>query len=182
MKVISLLQPWSQLMVTGEKLVETRSWNTLYRGPIFIHASGGLTKKMKDLGDVTPLDMASSNQYFRGAIINPNLMVFGRIIGMVEIVNTFKITNQQPPDEIWDKLTVKEITFGNYEVGRYMWLTKNFVQFTNPPIWKGAQGIRDATTGCRRCDRGEIPTNAGHLDAYDVQQPCYNMIKPFKNQ
>jgi hypothetical protein len=39
MKVISILQPWATLIVSGHKKIETRSWNTSYRGPLLIHAS-----------------------------------------------------------------------------------------------------------------------------------------------
>lgn len=39
MKVISLLQPWASLVILGHKKIETRSWNTKYRGDLLIHAS-----------------------------------------------------------------------------------------------------------------------------------------------
>ena len=41
MTVISLLQPWAQLVVLGAKKIETRSWNTAFRGELLIHASLG---------------------------------------------------------------------------------------------------------------------------------------------
>lgn len=41
MKVISIMQPWATLIVLGHKKIETRSWNTKYRGEILIHASAG---------------------------------------------------------------------------------------------------------------------------------------------
>lgn len=40
MKVLSLRQPWADLVVSGTKRVETRGWTTTYRGPLYIHASG----------------------------------------------------------------------------------------------------------------------------------------------
>lgn len=39
MKCISLWQPWASLIAIGAKHCETRSWETLYRGPIAIHAA-----------------------------------------------------------------------------------------------------------------------------------------------
>ena len=45
-KVLSLIQPWASLAVLGHKKIETRSWNTKYRGELFIHAS---SKKNKQL-------------------------------------------------------------------------------------------------------------------------------------
>ena len=41
MKLISLWEPWATLMALGAKKVETRSWDTNYRGLLAIHASKG---------------------------------------------------------------------------------------------------------------------------------------------
>ena len=40
MKVLSIKEPYATLIATGNKLIETRSWKTNYRGELFIHASG----------------------------------------------------------------------------------------------------------------------------------------------
>src|SRR3989338_2938584 len=39
MKVLSLKQPYAELVVSGKKTVELRKWNTKFRGKFFIHAS-----------------------------------------------------------------------------------------------------------------------------------------------
>lgn len=39
MKVLSVWQPWAQLLAAGHKHNETRSWRTNYRGEILIHAT-----------------------------------------------------------------------------------------------------------------------------------------------
>lgn len=38
MRVLTLQQPWAWLVIYSTKLTENRSWNTSYRGPLFIHA------------------------------------------------------------------------------------------------------------------------------------------------
>lgn len=38
-KAISLHQPWANLVASGEKSIETRTWKTSYRGPIVICSS-----------------------------------------------------------------------------------------------------------------------------------------------
>lgn len=43
MKTFSLMQPWAMLVALGAKRLETRSWQTHYRGPLAIHASGHLS-------------------------------------------------------------------------------------------------------------------------------------------
>ena len=39
MIVLSLKQPWAELILNKEKVIETRKWNTKFRGVFFIHAS-----------------------------------------------------------------------------------------------------------------------------------------------
>ena len=39
MKVLSLKQPFAELVVEGKKKIELRNWNTKFRGEFLIHAS-----------------------------------------------------------------------------------------------------------------------------------------------
>ncbi len=41
MKSLSVKQPWATLLLTGEKLVECRTWQTSYRGELLICSSKG---------------------------------------------------------------------------------------------------------------------------------------------
>jgi hypothetical protein len=41
-------QPWASLYLSGCKVHETRSWDTIYRGPLLIHAS---KKLVADCGE-----------------------------------------------------------------------------------------------------------------------------------
>lgn len=163
MKIISLLQPWGQLFVQGLKTVETRSWSTNHRGPVFIHASGVLNKKMQNIG-ISPLEMAQSNEHFIRCIADPTQMQFGKIIGMVNIDEVFKVENEPPPAEFFEKLTIQELAFGNYELGRYMWFSSKAVEFKRPIVVKGTQGLREytGTTHCMYCDQGHIPVKGVH--------------------
>lgn len=38
MKALTLQQPWASFVARGVKTIESRSWNTKYRGPLAIHA------------------------------------------------------------------------------------------------------------------------------------------------
>ena len=38
MRVLSIKQPWADLIASGEKSIEVRSWTTPYRGPVLIAA------------------------------------------------------------------------------------------------------------------------------------------------
>jgi hypothetical protein len=39
MKCLSLKQPYTDLLVSGKKTIETRTWNTKFRGQFLVHAS-----------------------------------------------------------------------------------------------------------------------------------------------
>lgn len=39
MRWLTVKQPWAELIASGQKTVELRSWTTAYRGPIIISAS-----------------------------------------------------------------------------------------------------------------------------------------------
>lgn len=44
MKALSIRQPWAYAILHLGKPVENRTWHTRYRGPIYLHASGSLTR------------------------------------------------------------------------------------------------------------------------------------------
>lgn len=39
MRQLSIKQPWAELIASGRKTIELRSWSTSYRGPILVVAS-----------------------------------------------------------------------------------------------------------------------------------------------
>jgi len=39
MKALSIKQPWANMIASGEKTIETRTWSTEYRGPLLIVSS-----------------------------------------------------------------------------------------------------------------------------------------------
>lgn len=44
MRALSIRQPWAWLITHGHKVVENRTWETFYRGPLLIHAGKVMTK------------------------------------------------------------------------------------------------------------------------------------------
>jgi ASC-1-like (ASCH) protein len=44
MKALSLKQPYAELVVSGEKKIELRTWNTKFRGEFLVHASKQVDK------------------------------------------------------------------------------------------------------------------------------------------
>jgi hypothetical protein len=80
LKVISIRQPWANLIVRGVKDVENRTWKTDYRGPLLIHAS----KKFDYDGQYWILEN------FPKALKPGGIIYLGGIIGQVEMVDCIK--------------------------------------------------------------------------------------------
>ncbi|MBE5821149.1 MAG: ASCH domain-containing protein [Clostridiales bacterium] len=63
MKCLTIKQPYAELIASGIKKAEIRSWKTKYRGEIFIHAGLGIDKaylnKYKDVIDIENLDSSA---------------------------------------------------------------------------------------------------------------------------
>lgn len=50
MKALTVKQPWAELIASGRKPLETRTWSTSYRGKLAIHAG----KEVDPFGPPTP--------------------------------------------------------------------------------------------------------------------------------
>ena len=107
MKVLSIKEPFATLIANGDKLIETRSWKTNYRGEIFIHASG---KKL-------------AKEYLTNAyvisLINNLPMNFRNIICKANLVDCVYMDDNFLKKI---KLNIKEYNLGLYEKGRYAWI------------------------------------------------------------
>ena len=77
MKALSLKQPWANLIIYRRKIIETRKWNTNYRGDLLICSS-----KSFDYDSIEPLN----NYMHKYNVAFPLFMVpSAKAIGIVEI-------------------------------------------------------------------------------------------------
>ncbi len=78
MKAISLKQPWANLVASGQKTIETRTWSTTYRGPLLIVSSksppiapAGFALAVAELIDCRPMNKADEAEarckFYEGA-------------------------------------------------------------------------------------------------------------------
>lgn len=141
MKALSILQPWASLIVLGHKRIETRSWNTKYRGPLLIHASAKYTNHQDWLATEWHVMLDDSQVYHNHR---------GAIIGMVNVVDTGRTDILIPDNKVeilgdgqydYIHLTKQEEAFGDYSPGRYGWLLSEPLLFPEPIPCKGALGI-----------------------------------------
>lgn len=148
MKALSILQPWASLVVLGHKKIETRSWNTKYRGPILIHASLG-TSNLKLIDKKDPFGRLSTRLLELGLQFHD--FPLGAIIGQAEIVDTaqFDVFTDisrgiTQGTHRWE-LTDQEKDFGDYTADRWGWLLQNPIQFSRPIPCKGALNLWEFT-------------------------------------
>ena len=194
MKVISILQPWASLVVMGLKKIETRSWNTNYRGPLLIHASQGKKKEAMSLFNEWKKSFLYNSE-FRGIAFND--LPFGAIIGKVNVAETFAtnniyviqngICNHDTFIELDNgsdyALSAQELAFGDYSNGRYGWLLSDPVKFDVPHPAKGSLNLwhHPGVFQCKVCAH-EIPlemalATAEHCPICDpFNIPIKNMI------
>ena len=74
-KALSVRQPYAWLIVTGHKPIENRTWNTLYRGSLLIHAAKKL--HAHDADEIMR----------RFGVKVPDDLPIGGIVGQVELVD-----------------------------------------------------------------------------------------------
>lgn len=137
MKALTIRQPFASLIAIGEKKIETRSWNTAYRGPLAIHSSKSFSKFEKDICKRRP---------YRDCLKKHGLseldLPLGAIIAvceLVEIIPTEKFIRSDWPHLIF----ANELIFGNFEKGRYAWLIKDVRILEKPIEFTGRLGLWD---------------------------------------
>jgi hypothetical protein len=144
-------------MAIGAKKIETRSWSTTYRGWLAIHASkGGLGKR--------ELAEQLSAPGFALALAGEQLQ-FGMIVAVAKLVDCAPMCQCDECDgyggwyegspikttcpKCWGLgvgprgylLTQQEHAFGNYEPGRYAWVTDKLGRLPEPIPYKARQGL-----------------------------------------
>jgi len=133
-KVITLKQPWAQLVVTGWKQFETRGWRTDYTGELFIHSS--LTFSMSDM------ELALTEP-FKTCLGNPHMMRRGFILGSVMLEYCMPVEELKPVLELRGTLGKHELAFGDYSAGRWAWKLSGPKLFKVPVFAKGSLSIWD---------------------------------------
>ena len=127
MKALTLIQPWATLIMLGEKQIETRSWNTKYRGKLAIHAG----KKI----DKTVFDKPYYKEVFAKNNITPQNIPTSCIIAYCDLDDT------KSTEELVNIISDKERCFGDYSSNRFGWILKNIVPITPPIPAKGMIGL-----------------------------------------
>ncbi|MFY9300086.1 MAG: ASCH domain-containing protein [Candidatus Nitrosotenuis sp.] len=128
-KCLSVSQPFAELIVSGKKTIELRSWDTRYRGEFLVHS---------------PLKIRSEDCKRLG--INEGSLAVGAIVGKAVIYDVKIYKNQRD----WHADQKYHLAGPEFSSSKYGFLLKNAKKFSAPIPHKGKLGffdvdIRDAT-------------------------------------
>ena len=154
-RVLTLYQPWATLLVYGIKKNETRpstTNHTLEKGIYLIHAAKKWTKEQNDICLTEPFKSKLENlgypvslESHYASINGLNGVVFplGQIIGSFEVKECLRVKELHKEKAIlsnWNNVYEPELSFGNYSIGRSIWIGQNHKILKNPIPYKGGQG------------------------------------------
>ena len=121
MKVLTIRQPWTSLIIEGYKEYEFRSWKTKYRGKILIHAGASLEK------DIVNRFKDYNLEYELGAII-----------GEAEIADCILVDKEF--NEKLRKMNPVVYAKSNH-TETYAWKLENIKKYSKPIPIKGKLGL-----------------------------------------
>ncbi len=125
MKVLSIQEPFATMIMNHDKVIETRSWKTTYRGRLYIHASS--SKKIPNYCDYEIIKEYSDH----------HTMHYGEIICSCTLVDCV-LMDKDFIRKI--KNNSKEYSYGLYEEGRYAWILEN-IEVIDPISIRGHLGL-----------------------------------------
>lgn len=132
LKALTLHQPWAQLVAAGHKRIETRSWQTEYRGLLAIHAA------QRQPGETELFTtMAENGIDLHG--IGPFNVHHGAIVAIATLADVVP-TNYLLDSDSGGRYT-SELPYGDFSHGRYAWLLEDIQALSEPFPISGHQGL-----------------------------------------
>lgn len=135
MRGLTIYQPYASLLAHGVKRYETRGWATHYTGAIAIHA--GVNKSsIKRLIDAPKIGLTAVKVAAIETICPMSEITklpMGKILAVGKLVGCF------PTDAV--KVEKTELSFGDWQFGRWAWQIDNVRLLPVPIEFKGMQGL-----------------------------------------
>ena len=167
MKAISIWQPWATLIALGEKRIETRGWETRYRGPLAIHAAKRWDRELADLcllnepiREALCRDPEISRRVYaqeEDRIGLSRFLPLGCVVATCRLVACLPTPRDTPDlgapfvlgdtrrlptaDPMSYSVTTTERAFGSYEPGRWAWVLEAVRELRTPIPYRGFPGI-----------------------------------------
>ena len=121
MKCLSIKQPYAELIVTGKKTIELRTWNTNFRGNVLVHAS-----KRIDNDDCKRLK------------IDPSKLITGAVIGKA---NLYDVKHYKSREEFLADSRLHFASERYYPEHAYGFLLKDASPLPEPIFMRGRLGF-----------------------------------------
>ena len=132
MKAISIKYPWSILICSGCKDIENRTWNTNYRGRVFIHESKNIQMNLSD----SQISELKKNPFINQIIILGKKKGSSAIIGSVDIIDCIVGDKK---NGVW-----AEYGFADNSKPIMNWKLSNPILYETPIPAKGALSFWDS--------------------------------------
>ena len=120
MKCLSLKQLYAELIVSGKKTIELRTWNTKFRGEFLVHASKTIDK-----------NACETNR------IDPSSVITGAIVGKATLYDVKVYENR----EVFAKDKNKHFAGTKYSGPKYGFLIRNARRYNRPRFIRGKLGF-----------------------------------------
>ena len=154
-KQLTLWQPWATLVATGAKGIESRGWETDYRGPLLIHAAARWKPDQSEMLAIPAIRDALAD---RGdpppdgcSFVTPDGLMplpLGAIVAVVMLADirpTWEAGHHGLVPARWAiRLDPAEAAMGDFSIGRYGWTLADVRPLPSPVPARGFQGLRDA--------------------------------------
>jgi hypothetical protein len=134
MKALTVRQPWAQLLVSGAKLHEIRSWQTCYRGPLLIHAGLGLSDAALQCSGSAPFREALARCGFKSVSELPRGVLLGTIC--LEDCLPCDLVTYYPLDP-------RALEFSDFRPGYWAWTMTRPQVLPAPIRHRGQRGLFD---------------------------------------
>jgi hypothetical protein len=127
MKAVTLRQPFASLVALGEMWIETRDWQTAYRGSLAIHAAKAFTRE-DAIFTVTQPEVAGA--LVRHGLKGSGELPLGAVVAIAQLVD---VVAMDQIDRAWVTqpnilgpsryaISEKDQAFGDFSAGRYAWI------------------------------------------------------------
>jgi hypothetical protein len=119
MKTLTVRQPWADLIVSGRRHFEIRTWKPETMGWILIHAG-----RKPDEEACRHFELPSTR------------LTLGAILGKVNIRECIEFTPQK-----WEELRSEHLEWSDFRPGLLGWRLDGAVKFDRPIPWSGSLGL-----------------------------------------
>lgn len=119
---LSIRQPWIELILSGEKTIEVRTWKSTHRGSLWLHAGQKIDEKVRaHYGLVADLTI-------------------GAIVGHVDVEDCFSFT-----EDSWNSLQSSHRNLAPFDARYCGWILRNPCRIVPIP-YKGSLGLMKIPT------------------------------------